>query len=182
MNRLNSAARPHPRKRVTKTRCRVAVAVLTLLAGLLIAVALPPSGTVRTTIDIAAPPSRVWAVLADTAAWPAWNPEISALHGPLVPGARVEIHEGAGDDEMVFHPVLRTVEPGHELSWRGHILMPHLFDVLHAFTLAPTQAGGTRFTQSEQVRGVLLWFYDVEQLRPSSNAMNLALKARAEQS
>ena len=58
--------------------------------------------------------------------------------------------------------------------------MPHLFNVVHSFTLAPTEAGGTRFIQSEQVRGVALWFYDVEQLRPSSNAMNLALKARAE--
>ena len=160
----------------------LALAGLAVPTSILLVFALPPSGTVRTTIDIAAPPSRVWAVLADTAAWPAWNPEITALHGPLTPGARIEIHDGARDDEMVFHPVIRTVEPGHELSWRGRILMPHLFDVLHAFTLAPTQAGGTRFTQSEQIRGVLLWFYDVEQLRPSSNAMNLALKARAEQS
>ena len=153
---------------------------LVLAIGVLLAFAVPPARTVRTSIDIAAPPSRVWAVLADTGAWPVWNPEIAALRGPLVPGARVEIHEGTGDDEMVFHPVIRTVEPGRELSWRGRILMPHVFDVVHAFSLAPTPAGGTRFTQSEHVRGVLLWFYDAEQLRPSSNAMDLALKARAE--
>lgn len=162
------------------TKRFLAITGLALAAAILLVFALPPTGTVRTTIDIAAPPSRVWAVLADTGAWPAWNPVISALHGPLMPGARIEIHNGTGDDEMVFHPVIRTVEPDRELSWRGRILMPHVFDVLHAFTLAPTESGGTRFTQSEHVRGVLLWFYDVEQLRPPSNAMNLALKTRAE--
>ena len=159
----------------------LACAGLILAAALLLALALPPAGTVRTSIDIAAPPARVWAVLVDTAAWPTWNPEIADLHGPLVPGARIEIHEGAGDDAMVFHPVIRTVDPQRELSWRGRILAPHVFDVLHAFTLAPMQSGGTRFTQSEQVRGVLLWLFDVEQLRPSSHAMDRALKARAEQ-
>ena len=164
-----------------RKRARLGGVALAVVAALLLALALPPSGTVRTSIDIAAPPARVWAVLADTAAWPAWNPEVTALRGPLKAGARVEVHEGTGDDEMVFHPVIRTVAPERELSWRGRILMPHVFDVLHAFTLAPTAAGGTRFDQSEQVRGVLLWFFDVKQLRSSLVAMDRALKARTEQ-
>lgn len=41
---------------------------------------------VRTTIDIAAPPERVWSILTDFAAHPQWNPFITAIWGELKTG------------------------------------------------------------------------------------------------
>lgn len=80
---------------------------------------------------------------------------------------------------MVFHPTVVAVRPERELRWVGHVWVPGLFDVEHRFLLAP-EGAGTRFTQMEQFHGLALWFYDPEQLRPTFDAMNRALKAQAE--
>jgi uncharacterized membrane protein len=41
------------------------------------------SGSLRSQIAIGAPSARVWAVLTDFAAYPAWNPFIRAISGDL---------------------------------------------------------------------------------------------------
>ena len=142
------------------------------------AFALAPSRDVAATIHIDTPPDRVWAVLTDTAAYPAWNPGMT-LAGALVPGNTITHTEGQGADRMVFHPVIVAASPPRELSWRGQLAAPGVLDVLHAFRLSP-ETGGTRFVQSEHLRGVLLWMWDARQLLPRFQAMNAALKARAE--
>jgi hypothetical protein len=97
------------------------------------------------------------------------------LKGALIPGQVIEHDEGG----MVFHPTITAATPDRELAWLGHIGPPHVFDALHAFRLAP-EGSGTRFTQSEHIRGVLLWLYDAGQLVPVFEAMNNRLKTQAE--
>ncbi len=145
-----------------------------LFAALLLAFAAAPTRDVAATIHIAVPPARVWAVLTDTARYPAWNPGM-VLKGALIPGHVIEHDEG----EMVFHPTVVAATPDRQLAWLGHIGPPRLFDALHVFRLAP-EDGGTRLTQSEHIRGVLLWIYDAGQLVPHFEAMNNRLKAEAE--
>ena len=67
------------------------------------------------TVDIPAPPDRVWAVIADVERWPEWTPTVSRIQrrdpGPLAVGSRAlirqpklppamwrvsELHEGQG--------------------------------------------------------------------------------------
>jgi hypothetical protein len=144
-----------------------------------LAVGFPPRRNIATTIQIAAPPARVWSVLTDTKAYPTWNPEIATLNGELTPGAMLENKQGYGKDQMVFWPTVLVVKPNQELRWLGHLSAPRLFDAEHYFLLRP-DGGGTRFTQGEHFRGVLLWVFDVNGLLPSFEAMNAALKARAE--
>ncbi len=184
-----AAVNPSPRSTRPKlapilARVLGAIAILLVLIAAA-ALAFPPHRDLVTTIDIAAPPDRVWAVLTDTAAYPAWNPDM-VLKGALVPGQVIEHDEGQGSGRLVFHPTVMAATPARELSWLGHIGPPRIFDALHYFRLQPAAgpAGSvhTLFTQGEHIRGVLLYVFDADQLLPGFKAMNARLKARAEQS
>lgn len=153
-------------------------AVATLLP-LVAAFAFPPRRDLLTTVDIAAPPPRVWAVLADIAAYPQWNPHMR-LAGQLAPGRVIEHVEIDGNDRIVFRPRLLVVRPDRELRWRGRLLVPGLLDVEHYVLLRPAERG-TLMTQGEHLRGVVLWFFDADTLRASFDEMNAALKRRVEQ-
>lgn len=133
-----------------------------------------------TAIDIAAPPDRVWGVLADGPSYSAWNPFIVRMEGPVRAGATLVITlQPAERDEMVFRPTVLVAEAGRELRWLGRFLVPRLFDGEHYFVLEPIE-GGTRLHHGERFRGLLLWVLDAERFRANFDAMNAALKARAE--
>ena len=166
---------PGPRPRRVKILCSTAAATLLMLVA---AFAFPPRRDLLTTVDIAASPSRVWAVLADTAAYPQWNPHMR-LSGPLVPGRVIEHVEIDGDDRIVFRPRLLAVRPDRELRWQGRLLVPGLLDAEHYVLLRPANRG-TLMTQGEHLRGVALWFFDAGTLRGSFDEMNAALKRRVE--
>ncbi len=145
----------------------------------MVALALAPTRRVISTIDINATPAQVWAVLSETPEYPQGNPEISALIGPLVPGATLEKHEGTGSDDMVFHPTVLVVRPAEELRWRGKLWVRGLFDAEHFFLMAP-HGGGTSFTQGERCHGIFLWFFPPDAHVLGFDGMNRALKARLE--
>lgn len=150
-------------------------AVAALVAG-----AFAPRVEVVTGIDIDAPPAVVWSVLADTAAYGEWNPFIVSLDGNLVEGATlVNTLQPAGGGEMTFRPVVLTVEPERELRWFGRFLLPRLADGEHYFLLE-ARGGGARLTHGERFHGVAFWFVDAAEFRSDFEAMNTALKARAE--
>lgn len=157
------------------------VAAIAAIAFLLVVAAafrIAPSRGVETRIEIAAPPARVWAVLADIKNYDKWNPGMRLI-GDLSPGATIENIEGAGEDQMIFWPTVLVVRPDQELRWLGHFKVPGLFDAEHYFLLRPTQ-NGTELTQGEHFHGIALWFYDVNQVAPDFAKMNESLKARAE--
>ena len=154
----------------------VGALVMVLSAGVLLAAA--PARDVQTSMTIAASPARVWAVLADTEDYAAWNPD-NRLVGRLQAGQVIEHDEGEGADMWVFHPIVLAAKPGVELRWFGRVWFWHIFDADHYFLLQPDGAG-TRLLQGEHVRGVALWFFDVVGLAAEFGAVNAALKRRAE--
>jgi len=140
--------------------------------------------SISATVDIAATPERVWAVLADLAAYPKWNPFIRSASGKLAEGARLTLRMApAGGRAMTFRPTVLAARPGELLRWIGRLIVPGIFDGTHQFALEDL-GGRTRLTQSETFRGLLVPFTGTTMTRTEAgfHALNQALKERAERS
>ncbi len=135
-----------------------------------------------TTIDIDAPPAEVWAVLADTAAYPDWNPFVVALEGELAVGRKLAVTiRPPGGRGITLKPTVLEVEPGISLRWLGRLGVPRIFDGEHSFKLEPIDGGRcTRFVHGERFRGVLVPFVGSLLRRTEAGfvAMNEALRDR----
>jgi len=140
---------------------------------------------ITTSIDIAAPPERVWSVLIDYEAYSAWNPFIQKMSGEFRAGARLDIQIAPpGRRAMRFRPTVLRVEPNKELRWVGSLGMRRVFDGEHALLLDSIGGGNTRFRQEERFFGVLAPLVMrgglLESTRRGFIEMNEALKHRAE--
>jgi hypothetical protein len=138
---------------------------------------------IETAIDIQASAPRVWSILTDFPSYPAWNPFITAADGEPRPGARLKITIAPPERRpMTFHPVVLVAVQERELRWLGRVFIPGLFDGEHVFLLEQ-QAEVCRFHHAERFSGVLLPLFGkglLEATRQGFEAMNAALKARAE--
>ena len=113
---------------------------------------------ISATVDLDAPPDRVWTVLTDTAKYSTWNPFITKLGGTLAVGQKLDIRIAPpGSKPMSFRPTVTDVQPAHRLAWLGHLGFPGLFDGAHTFTLTPIANGRTQLVQTENFSGVLVW-------------------------
>lgn len=137
--------------------------------------------TLETETFIKAPPERVWAVLVGFETYPDWNPFIRRMQGEPVEGARLTVlmQPPHRDAPMQFRPVVLEAVPARTLRWRGRLFLPGLFMGEHVFRLIP-EANGTRLIHGEHFTGLLLAFIEVAAFKPGFEAMNAALKARAE--
>jgi len=137
---------------------------------------------ISASIDIAAAPERVWAVLADLHAYPEWNPFIRSASGQLAVGARLTLRMvPTGGRAMTFRPTVLAARPGELLRWIGRLVVPGIFDGTHQFALEDL-GGHTRLTQSETFRGLLVPFTGktIARTEADFHALNRALKERAE--
>ena len=138
----------------------------------------------RTELEIAAPADRVWIALTDFASFPLWNPFIRRVDGELRVGARLTVRiQLPNARSMTFRPRVLKVEPGRQLRWRGQLVMRGLFDGEHIFAIEPLGPRRARFVHREIFTGLLvpLLARGLDRTtRRGFEAMNLALKARAE--
>ena len=144
--------------------------------------------TVETGIDIAAPPWRVWRVLTDFDAYPAWNPFVTRVHGRPEPGARLRVRvepPGRGSGLTIKARVV-ALETGRALRWRGRLLpLPGLLDGEHAFELEWLPGGrATRLRHAARFSGLLAPLAGaggaLDTTRRGMEAMDAAVKAVAE--
>lgn len=139
---------------------------------------------IKTEIDIASTPERLWAILTDLPAYPEWNPFIRSVEGLLQPGQKLTVSiQPTGGRGMTFRPTVLVVTSNVELRWLGRFLCPGIFDGEHYFQIVPTAPGQTRFIQGERFSGLLVGFAkrNLDRgTRAGFIAMNHALKERAE--
>ena len=140
---------------------------------------------ISTSIDIAAPVERVWAVLMDFPAYSRWNPFIVVLVGSAVPGAKLQVTmRPEGGRAMSFAPTVIACEPNREFRWKGKVLVPGIFDGEHCFRVSSLGPGASRFLHEELFTGLLAPLIMRGSMKASTQAgfeaMNRALKQRAE--
>jgi hypothetical protein len=138
--------------------------------------------TISASVDIAAPPDEVWAVLADLDSYREWNPFIQSASGQLAEGATLTLRLVPAEGRpMTFRPRVLVAKPGVMLRWIGRLIMPGIFDGTHQFALED-RGGSTRVTQSETFSGILIPFTGRTITRTETDFLNLnqALKQRVE--
>jgi hypothetical protein len=137
--------------------------------------------TTETEIDV--PPETVWDVLTDLPSYPEWNPHIPRANGDLRVGAPIDIvvrRTGVRDRSMTV--TITELEPERRLAWVGRLLSPRLFEGRHVLELEHLDGGRTRLVNREVLSGVFARFATTENPETDYEAMNEALKRRAEQS
>ncbi|MGY1778862.1 SRPBCC family protein [Geodermatophilus sp. SYSU D01036] len=141
----------------------------------------------RTSVDIDAPPERVWAVLTDLPAYAEWNPFVTEAAGAVVEGGRLSVRVPPVNAfvRSDLRPTVRQVVPLRRLrvwSRLDRLGVPGLFSVEHTVTLTD-HGGGVRLWQQDRFGGLLapLLVRSLNQHRLAAfHAMVAALKRRAE--
>jgi hypothetical protein len=137
---------------------------------------------VSTTIEIAATPESVWAVLADLASYPQWHPVYRAVTGRLSPGSRLTITATVPTTgrTMTAKVTVLTAEPGTELRWVSKLLGLTISE--RRFLLTPA-GGGTSLVQAEKYRGFTAGRGTakmISRIQDNFVAINQAIKQQAE--
>jgi len=138
--------------------------------------------TISASIDIAAPPDDVWAVLAGLDSYREWNPFIQSASGQLTEGATLTLRMVPAEGRPVtFRPRVLVAKPGVMLRWIGRLIIPGMFDGAHQFALED-RGESTHLTQSEAFSGILIPFTGRTITRTETDFGNLnqALKQRVE--
>jgi hypothetical protein len=123
---------------------------------------------IENSIFIAAPPSKVWAIMTDFASYPQWNTFITSIVFPGVPQSEVTVGTSSiitvaptapGGKPAEYHNTMLVFSPGREMRWWGTMVHAAIFRAEHWCQLeADTVDGveGTRFTQGEKLTGLLI--------------------------
>ncbi len=139
---------------------------------------------IKTEIEIAATPERVWSILTDFNAYAQWNPFIRSIAGDIKTGERLTVFvQPTGSKGMRFRPTVLVALPRQELRWLGHLLLPHIFDGEHYFHIEPLSANRVRLVQGEKFSGLLVALFKSSLdggTKSGFIAMNQALKMEAE--
>lgn len=107
--------------------------------------------TLTSTIDIAAPPQQVWAVLTDFSTYGEWSNFTSVERTPQE-GDRLKIRMPG----MSFRPDVAAAVPHEKLQWSAKVVSERFFLGQHSFTLVRNDDDTTTVIDNELFAGVLV--------------------------
>ena len=141
---------------------------------------------IRTEIEIAAPPTKVWSILTDFDKWKEWNPIVNQASGVASLGSKLSVTMRGedGKDGPKYMPIVTILQEPKSFRWRGKMMFEFLFTNDKVFELEET-GSGTRLIHKELFSGMLvpLFWSKFDKHVPSMlKSMNDALKTKAEKS
>jgi len=101
---------------------------------------------------IAAPPSRVWALLTNAADFPRWNSTVTRIEGDIVLGAKLKMTVPIS--ERTFTPKVTELDAPTRMVWSDGAAP--MFKGVRTFTLAERADGSTDFSMREVFSGLML--------------------------
>ena len=140
--------------------------------------------TVSTEIKIRAKPEKVWDVLTKFSDYEEWNPVMTRIIGEANLGKKIEVHiRTIKGKNRIYHPTITKFDINKELRWQGRSFLPGIFKGERIFEIKVISSEEISLIHLEVFRGIgvkLLGNRLDEDLQQSFEAMNIALKARAE--
>ncbi len=160
--------------------------ILILASGLILWTQGNSMREIKTEIEIAAPPTKVWSILTDFDNWKEWSPIINQASGVASLGSELSIMMRGedGKDGPKYAPVITSFDEPKFFRWRGKMMAEFIMTNDKVFELEET-ASGTRLIHKELFSGMLVpvFWNKFEKHVPSMlNSMNEALKTKAEKS
>lgn len=140
---------------------------------------------IRTEIEIAASPAKVWGILTDINKWHEWSPIINQSSGNASLGSKLDmtmVGKEEGKDGPKYSPEITQLDEAKYFRWRAHMMAGFIFTNDKVFELEET-ATGTKLIHKELFSGLLapIMCGQMEKgVPPMLNSMNLALKELAE--
>lgn len=107
---------------------------------------------VRVGVHIEAPPSAVWAVLTDAAAYPEWNSTVTQLDGTIAEGETIALRSTV-DPDRTFELTVSGIEEERGMVWADG---GRTFRGERTFTLREREDGTTEFTMREVFTGSMM--------------------------
>lgn len=136
---------------------------------------------ILTSIDIDAPADSVWKHLTDFEKYGSWNPFIKSIKGHVAEGNIIEVTI----DGMKFKPKVLIYDAPSQFKWKGVLGSSFIFAGEHNFEIRERGADHCTLVHSEKFQGLLLPLMKKKlqtETRQGFEAMNRAIKARAEES
>ncbi|MEX5565639.1 SRPBCC domain-containing protein [Pseudophaeobacter sp. 1A16562] len=132
---------------------------------------------INTSIDIPAPADVIWDILADTDAYPEWNPYHVRVEGEMKIGQNLAVHvEKPNGTAVTVNPRLMEYDRGKSLVWGGGPV--GIFRGVHRFDLESLSPTCARLHHTEVFSGLFISFAELDAIEPGYVLMNEALKER----
>ncbi len=131
-------------------------------------------------VEINAPPTVVWSLVADAASYASWNSTVNSIDGEFRPGATISLYAKAMPDRP-FKLAVKTFEPPRRMVLEGGMPLG-LFVGTRRLEISPAGSGGSRFEMAENWHGPLspLMSRLIPDQQPSFETFAADLKRAAE--
>ena len=140
--------------------------------------------TLSTDIKIRAKPEKVWDILTKFSDYEEWNPVMTRIIGEANLGKKIEVHiHTIKGKNRIYRPTITKFDINKELRWQGRSFLPGIFEGERIFEIKEMSSEEISLIHLEVFRGIgvkLMGNRLDEDLQQTFQAMNIALKARAE--